>query len=86
MPRTPVAHAAGYTPQKCRPCGELKYPKGRLTYIVRDTLPDHPIRQIRGGWFIAEKAYAARLLKKFPRKLRTEPFDMREAAPEPVDA
>lgn len=81
----PLAHAKGHTPRRCRACGELKYPKGRLAYVVRGTLPDFPITQIRRGWFIAEKAYAARLLKVFPRKLRAEPFEVRDDAPEAVD-
>lgn len=82
----PLAHAKGYVPQRCRACGELKYAKGPLVYVVRGTLPDFPITQIRRGWFIAEKSYAARLLKKFPRKLKTEPFEVRDHAPDSVDA
>ncbi|MFA6044082.1 MAG: hypothetical protein WC718_03785 [Phycisphaerales bacterium] len=82
----PIAHAEGYAPQRCRACGELKYPKGRLTYVVRGILPDFPITQIRGAWFIAEKSYAARLLKKFPRKLKAEPFEVHDQAPDSVDA
>jgi len=82
---SPLAHAAGYAPQRCRVCGELKYPKGELTYVVRGTLPDFPITQIRRGWFIAEREYAARLVKKFPRKLRIEPFEVRDAAPEAIE-
>jgi hypothetical protein len=80
----PIAHAEGYAPQRCRMCGEIKYPKGKLTYVVRRTLPDFPITQIRGGWFVAERAYAARLVKKFPRKLKTEPFEAHDTAPEPI--
>lgn len=82
---SPMAHAAGYAPQRCRACGELKYRKGQLTYVVRGTLPDFPITQLRGGWFIAEKTYAARLLKKFPRKLKAEPFEVCDHAPDPIE-
>lgn len=80
----PVAHASGYAPELCKKCGEIKYPKGRLTYVVRNTLPAHPITQTDGGWFIAEKTYAAKLAKKFPRKIRLTPFEVRESAPEPT--
>lgn len=81
----PMAHAGGYVPHRCRACGEHKCPKGRLTYLVRETLPDFPIAQVRGGWFIAEKTYAARLLKKFPRKLKIGPLEVRDTAPEPIE-
>ncbi len=82
----PMAHAEGYAPRRCRACGELKYLKGQLMYVVRGTLPDFPITQIRGGRFIAEKTYAARLLKVFPRKLKAEPFEVHDHAPDSVDA
>lgn len=78
---SPEPHARGYVPHLCRRCGELKYPKGPLTCVVRGELPDAPITQIRGGWFIAEQRYAAKLLKKFPKKLRAQPFDVIDAAP-----
>lgn len=80
----PMAHAEGYVPRRCRACGELNYPKGPLTYVVRGTLPNFPITQVRGGWFIAEQAYAARLLKTFPRKLKAEPFEVRDQTPDSV--
>ncbi len=80
----PMAHAVGYAPECCRACGELKYPKGRLTYAVRDTLPGFPITQIRGGWLIAEKTYAERLLNQFPRSLEAEKFEVRDIAPDPI--
>ena len=81
----PITHADGFAPRHCRACGEIKYPKGKLTYVVRGTLPNFPITQIRGGWFIAEKTYAAHLLKKFPRKLKVEPFEVHDHSPDPID-
>lgn len=81
----PMVHAPGHTPTRCGRCGQLKYAKGTPGYVVRDELPAFAITQVRGCWFIAESGFARRLAKRFPRRLRLDPIEVRDESPAAIE-